>query len=445
MIPAPRDDSWSSLTKRGAVTKKKMSRPGAQRDFQPKSAKWTKIGGVLLQLEKSTHMKIRPLIPLIATAMVLLWPNVAGADTQTIYSWGQYENDSPTPLAVEGVPGTITNLYGINSTGYALTDTDTGKVQVWAWGNNAYGQFGDGATSTTDTTTAVKVKFPKGVVITALASEGPRSTEIAIDSNGNAWGWGLNSDDQLCLPGEQPTPVELPLQGVTLAAGAGDHATYYAGGKLYSCGHNKHGQLGTGNFDNAPTPKPVDLPSDFPSNLPVTAMTAGWRIEGVTLMDGSFWNWGYNAQGQLGNNLMTDSNVPVKVTTLRAAVTQVSEGGNGLSVPGQTVALLSDGSIWAWGDNAQGQFCSTPSTDNLLPEQITITPSAGAVWKKVWTGGDASYFIDSTGQLWDCGDNSKGELGIGTSGGSQSMPQMVLPGTTITQVTSTSHTVSALS
>jgi alpha-tubulin suppressor-like RCC1 family protein len=376
-------------------------------------------------------MKIRLLTLLVASALVLSRANFAGAATQTLYSWGQYEM-SATPLVVTGVPGTVTNLYGINSAGYALTASG----QVWAWGNNASGQLGNGTESNTDTVAAVQVQFPPGVVIAKLASEGPRDTEIAIDTNGNAWGWGQNDYDQLCLPGEQTTPVELPLTDVTLAAGAGDHATYYAGGTLYSCGFNQYGQLGTGDFHNAPTPKAVmGLP-----NLAVTAMTAGWSIEGVTLSDGSFWNWGYNAQGQLGNRSLTNSDLPVNVT-LPASVREVSEGGSGTTVPGQTVALLSDGTIWAWGDNARGQFCSTPKAVNEHPKQIT--PPAGVMWTQVWTGGAASYFIDSTGQLWDCGDNSKGELGNGTSGGYQTTPQVVLSG--ISQVTSTSHTVSALS
>jgi alpha-tubulin suppressor-like RCC1 family protein len=385
-------------------------------------------------------MKTRLLTPIIATALVLLVPTIAGAATQTLHSWGQYENDSATPLVVTGVPGTITNLYGINSAGYARTDSG----QVWAWGKNADGQLGNGTESDSDTTAAVQVQFPPGVVIKQLASEGPRDTEIAIDANGNAWGWGQNDYDQLCLPGDPyptqlTTPVELPLTNpVTLSAGAGDHASYYADGVLYSCGFNNYGQLGTGNGNNAASPQPVvGLP-----NLAVTAITAGWSIEGVTLSDGSFWNWGYNIQGQLGNRSSANSAFPVQVT-LPAAVSEVSEGGSGTNVPGQTVALLSDGTIWAWGDNARGQFCSTPKTVNEHPKQIA--PPAGVAWTHVWTGGAASYFIDNTGQLWDCGDNSKGELGIGTSGGFQPTPQMVLKGITITVVTSTSHTVSALS
>ena len=150
---------------------------------------WLLIMGPMRSLTASTrkehHMKIRLLTLLVASALVLSRANFAGAATQTLYSWGQYEM-SATPLVVTGVPGTVTNLYGINSAGYALTASG----QVWAWGNNASGQLGNGTESNTDTVAAVQVQFPPGVVIAKLASGGPRDTEIAIDTNGNAWGMG---------------------------------------------------------------------------------------------------------------------------------------------------------------------------------------------------------------------------------------------------------------
>jgi Regulator of chromosome condensation (RCC1) repeat len=127
-------------------------------------------------------MRIRLLTAVLATSLVLLWPNVAGAASQTLYSWGQYEK-SDSPLPVTGISGAITNLYGMNSAGYALTSTH----QVWAWGNNKHGELGDG-TMTSSKTVAMPVKFPKRVVIQSLAPEGPNGTEIAIDNLGNGVG-----------------------------------------------------------------------------------------------------------------------------------------------------------------------------------------------------------------------------------------------------------------
>ena len=144
----------------------------------------------------------------------------------TVSHWGSFfgngsaDNDlrtSPTPIAL---PGTVVQVATSNSTQYALLSDGS----VYAWGLGGDGELGDGSTSDSFTT-AVRVQFPSGVTIASLPVDAmPYNTGLAIDSTGQAWGWGDNSAGQLCLgsSGVQTTPVRIPLTDVTAMAGAGD-------------------------------------------------------------------------------------------------------------------------------------------------------------------------------------------------------------------------------
>ena len=127
------------------------------------------------------------------------------------------------------------------------------------------------------------------------------------------WAWGLNGTGDLCLTGltghEALRPVELSLGDVTLATGARTHSLFDSGGRVYACGSGDVGELGNGSTNSTSTPTPVvGLPT-----VGVTALTSSWEGSGALLSNGDYYNWGYNAAGQLGNGTTTNSVVPVLV------------------------------------------------------------------------------------------------------------------------------------
>src|ERR1700749_5281365 len=112
----------------------------------------------------------------------------------TVYRFGVVGNQGKiaqlelsTPAAVSGITGDVVQIATSNSDSYALTSTG----HVWAWGVASYGELGDGQTAPYSTR-AVKVDFPPGVKIVALANPAPFDGALAIDSRGHASGWGLN-------------------------------------------------------------------------------------------------------------------------------------------------------------------------------------------------------------------------------------------------------------
>jgi len=167
----------------------------------------------------------------------------------------------------------------------------------------------------------------------------------------------------------------------------------------------------------------------------VTALTSSWEGSGALLSNGVYYDWGYNAAGQLGDGGTADSNVPVPVK-LPAAVRQVSQGGSGAG-NGQTVAILADGSVWAWGDGTKGQLGDGGTTGSDVPVQVKMP--AGVTFTTVNSGGYSCYAIDGSGRLWAWGGNQNGQLGTGSSARIQTTPVNV--GIHLTQVSSTASNV----
>jgi len=317
-----------------------------------------------------------------------------------------------------------------NSASYALTSSG----EVWAWGVGQGGALGNG-TMPTSTTTPVQVKFPTGVEIASLPSPMPFDTGMAIDSNGNAWGWGANVENSLCVKaGDLLYPVKLPLTHVTQASGAGGHALYVSDGKLYACGENASGELGDGTTVASTNPVlVVGLPDQ-----PIEAIGSSWENSGAVMADGSYYDWGYNYADQLGNGTTTNSDTPVPVD-LPAKVRQLSLGGSA-PVNGQTVAILANGSVWAWGDDAFGQLGTGKVSSGSGPTQVDVPPRVSFV--QVTSGGSTMYGIDSSGAVWAWGQNNVGQLGFEPSAVSD---RPVNVGISLSCVSSTGANVEGLS
>jgi alpha-tubulin suppressor-like RCC1 family protein len=359
----------------------------------------------------------------------------SAATTTTVSRWGvvgnagaisQLELDRPTAIA--GIRGRVVQIATSNSDGYALSSTGA----VYAWGVNSDGELGDGALTPYETK-AVEVDFPAGVKITSLPNPMPFDAGLAIDSGGHAWGWGLNGADDLCLTGlVHSRPQQLSLADVTLATGARTHALFDSNGTVYACGSGDAGELGNGSTTSTSTPTPV---VGLPGGVKVTALTSSWEGSGAQLANGDYYNWGYNAAGQLGNGSTLQSAVPVKVG-LPGSVRQVFQGGSGPK-NGQTIAILQDGAVWAWGNNDRGQLGVGTRIDADVPVRVHVPNNVTFV--KVNSGGFASYAIDSTGRLWAWGDNGSGQLGTGSDPQLATLPVDV--GIHLTQVSSTAQNV----
>jgi alpha-tubulin suppressor-like RCC1 family protein len=361
-----------------------------------------------------------------------------GQSGATIQHWGAFasggkpEDTNLTPVSLS-LPAPVAQLSSSNSTQYALLTNGT----VYAWGLGADGQLGNGGTADSFTT-AVKVKFPAGIKIASLPADAmPYDTAFAVDTNGNVWGWGLNEGGELCMGNttQYLTPVKLPFTQVTTLAGGGDHATYDANGILYSCGTNEYGQLGNGSENSSTTKVKVMVIK----GTSVRTLVASYLDVGALQKDGDYFDWGYNTQGQLGNGSFESADMPAQVGELPATVTQVAIGGS-TSDNGQTLVMLSNGALYAWGADADYQLGDGKRANEQFPEEIS--PPAGVTYATLASGGDTSYAITTQGDVYAWGASGQGQVGDGQTAPAKK-PLMIESGATLISASATDVVVSA--
>lgn len=297
-----------------------------------------------------------------------------------------------------------------NSSNYALecaggvSSCPTDGI-VMAWGDGAVGQLGDGSNHSPHNQ-PVQVHFPSGVNIVSIGEA--RDEGFAIDSTGQGWGWGLNGHGSLCIGNttKQSVPVAIPgLTSVTAVQGGQDHVLWLlANGTVMACGANNYGQLGTGRTRASNVPTAVRQLTD------VVQITAGNTTSGALDSSGNVYMWGYNRRGQVGIGSGDQGSIstPTKVTLPLPAV-QLSSGGDIIG-NGHSLAILNDGSVYAWGDDANGQLGDGQTFDKFSPVQVTVP--AGVTFTNVAAGGCFSLALDTNGYVYSWGCGQRGQLGV---------------------------------
>ncbi len=172
--------------------------------------------------------------------------------------------------------------------------------------------------------------------------------------------------------------------------------------ELYSWGNNATGQLGNGNTTNATTPQKVQLPS----GISATAVAAGTNHSLAVGTDGKVYAWGNNTVGQFGNGTTTSSSTPVAITLPGGvSATAVAAGME------HSVALGSNGAVYDWGYNGFGQLGDGNTANSSTPVKVTLPAAAIAVA----AGAEMSEALLSNGDLWTWGEGTNGALGNGNS------------------------------
>ncbi len=328
---------------------------------------------------------------------------VAVREDGTLWAWG---NNASGQLGI-GVfaypllPNPRINtpqLVGTNNTwravaaGYIHALALQADGTLWAWGNSADGQLGNGAFSETRIPQSIQ-STQKWRAISAGASH-----TVASRADGSVWMWGENSFGQLgngTFADDPSYGVDAPQSGETgvewrtVAAGALHTAALRADGRLYTWGYNWSGQLGNGTFTSTNTPQPIQ------TNKTWQSIATGWYHTAGIQADGTLWAWGSH-----GDAMTT--NVPQPILS-NFTWRSVAAGG------AHTLAIRADGTLWAWGYNQHGQLGDGTFVSTDTPQLV----QGGATWMAVAAGEYHSLGIQTDGTLWAWGNNYYGQLGVG--------------------------------
>jgi alpha-tubulin suppressor-like RCC1 family protein len=371
----------------------------------------------------------------------------------TLWAWGrnnygQLGLGNTTYRSSPAQIGANTDWIDISG-GYEHSIAIKSDGTLWGWGFN----HGDSASSSN----RMVLGLPAGILSPILfAGSGWTSVNtsysgnVGVKTNGTLWSWGRNTFGELGLgdTDNRSSPVQIgSATDWTIPISADQSGAGLKSGKIYTWGRNSYGQLGLGNTTNRSSPVQVGTGTDW-ANI---YAGNGWFVAKKT--NSSIWSWGLNATGTLAQGNTTNRSSPVqiggdtdwqKIKTFRHALAIKSNGTlwawgkntnresgiptifTNISSPVQvgsdtdwaevssgdncSLAIRTNGTLWAWGQNTYGKLGNSSTTEQTSPIQIGNSTD----WSKVFAGGlSVCMALKTNGTLWAWGRNTYGQLGQG--------------------------------
>ena len=262
---------------------------------------------------------------------------------------------------------------------------------VWAYGLNSSYELGNGTSISSDR--PIQVSFPSNIKITQIAVGNTHN--LALDTEGNVWVWGVNSNNALGTK-LKTTPSRLGISNVKKIAANNDQSMILTkDGYVYVWGLNSNGELGVGTYKEVKTPTLLNYVNN------ILDISIGKNHTMLLTTKGKVLTSGLNSYGQTGKtegktNIFTQIEVP-------ATVGKISAGDN------HSVLLTTNGEVYTFGYNENGQLGLGTKTNVTIPTKTNMTNIM-----EISAGRNHTVVLGANRVLYSTGSNSNGQLGIGT-------------------------------
>jgi alpha-tubulin suppressor-like RCC1 family protein len=341
------------------------------------------------------------------------WHTCAINTGNSLYCWGN--NDSgqigngtsggnqlnPFRVAAAGVWSSV-------SAGDSHTCGITTAKNLYCWGNNQYGQIGNGNTSNTPQLSLYRVGAA-GVWSSVSAGGGHT---CGITTAKSLYCWGRSEFGQIGAGSNgssEPTPLRVGAAGVWAVAEAGEnHSCGVTTAKnLYCWGENGFGEIGKGTTGGTQT----TLYRVAAAGVWATVSATSVNTCGITTAK-NLYCWGWDDFGQVGDGTSGfDNNRPSPYRVAAAGVWATVSAGYG-----HTCGITTAANLYCWGNNGSGQI-GNGIADGTHPALYRV--AAAGVWARVAAGGSHTCGITTASNLYCWGNNDFGQIGNGSSGSNQ--------------------------
>jgi alpha-tubulin suppressor-like RCC1 family protein len=316
----------------------------------------------------------------------------------TLWAWGsnqfgQLGDGTTNSQSVPEQIGTGTNWVDI-AAGVSSSYGITADGKLWAWGDNGAGELGDG----TNNASLVPEQIGTATNWAHVVACGTHAFALTTDKH--LWGWGygtfLGNDDN---SSSVPELIGTDHDWATVSCGNVHTIAIKTNGTLWGWGRNAEGEAGTGT-----DPGNVVNPTQIGTATNWVTVSCGYDHTLAITADGKLWAWGQNYEGEIGDGTMT--NVTTGPEQIGAATNWKSAAGGST----HSLAITTDGHLWAWGQNNLGELGDGTTTDELAPEQTAPLTN----WLYVQGAEEGSLGLTSDNTAWTWGRNIEGEVGDGT-------------------------------